>query len=83
MKYITATIDAGGKLVCNLDYYTDSEGKTQFFPLIQSSVNYYAFRLITNNLPDEWRDILQAKNNRWVIFRTPTQKMAKIPPLCL
>lgn len=69
MKYITATIDAGGKLVCNLDYYTDSEGKTQFFPLIQSSVNYYAFRLITNNLPDEWRDILQAQNNRWVIFQ--------------
>lgn len=69
MKYITATIDAGGKLVCNLDYYTDSEGKTQFFPLLQSSVNYYAFRLITNNLPDEWRDILQAQNNRWVIFQ--------------
>lgn len=37
MKYITATIDAGGKLVCNLDYYTDSEGKTQFFPLLQSN----------------------------------------------
>ena len=69
MKYITATIDAGGKLVCELDYYIDSEGKTQFFPLIQSSVNYYAFRLITNNLPDEWRDILQAQNNRWVIFQ--------------
>lgn len=69
MKYITATIDAGGKLVCNLDYYTDAEGKTQFFPLIQGSVNYYAFRLITNNLPDEWRDILQAQNNRWVIFQ--------------
>lgn len=69
MKYITATIDAGGKLVCNLDYYIDSEGKSQTFPLIQSSVNYYAFRLITNNLPDEWRDILQAKNNRWVIFQ--------------
>lgn len=69
MKYITATIDAGGKLVCNLDYYTDSEGKTQFFPLLQSSVNYYAFRLITNNLPDEWKDILQAQNNRWVIFQ--------------
>lgn len=69
MKYITATIDAGGKLVCNLDYYIDSEGKTQFFPLLQSSVNYYAFRLITNNLPDEWRDILQAQNNRWVIFQ--------------
>ena len=69
MKYITATIDAGGKLVCNLDYYTDSEGKTQFFPLLQSSVNYYGFRLITNNLPDEWRDILQAQNNRWVIFQ--------------
>lgn len=69
MKYITATIDAGGKLVCNLDYYIDSEGKSQTFPLIQSSVNYYAFRLITNNLPDEWRDILQAQNNRWVIFQ--------------
>lgn len=69
MKYITATIDSGGRLVCNLDYYIDSEGKTQFFPLIQNSVNYYAFRLITNNLPEEWKDILQAQNNRWVIFQ--------------
>lgn len=69
MKYITATIDAGGKLVCKLEDYIDSEGKSHVFPLIQSSVNYYAFRLITNNLPDEWRDILQAKNNRWVIFQ--------------
>lgn len=69
MKYITATINSGGQLVCNLDYYIDSEGKTQFFPLIQNSVNYYAFRLITNNLPEEWKDILQASNNRWVIFQ--------------
>ena len=69
MKYITATINSGGQLVCNLDYYIDSEGKTQFFPLIQNSVNYYAFRLITNNLPEEWRDILQASDNRWVIFQ--------------
>ena len=28
MKYITATISAGSKLVCNLDYYTNAEGKT-------------------------------------------------------
>ena len=34
MKYITATISAGSKLVCNLDYYTNAEGKTDFYPLV-------------------------------------------------
>lgn len=58
MKYITATINAGSKLVCNLDSYTNSEGKTDFYPLVQNSILYYRFRLITNSLPNEWRDII-------------------------
>lgn len=69
MKYITATISAGSKLVCNLDSYTNSEGKTDFYPLIQNSILYYRFRVITNSLSNEWRDILQAENDRWVIFK--------------
>ena len=69
MKYITATISAGSKLVCNLDYYTNAEGKTDFYPLVQNSILYYRFRVITNNLSNEWKDILQAENDRWVVFK--------------
>lgn len=84
MRYINAKIDDGGKLSCTLEEYITIEGEPKTYPLIQNSANYYTFRLISNNLPDEWKDILLAKNNRWVVFQNtkmPSNKNTAAVPL--
>lgn len=67
MKYITGTFD-GNELKCQLEQYTNSQGQIAFFPLVANNANLYGFRLSLQGLNDEWNDIRNAVNNRWVIF---------------